>query len=200
MFTENEVALMVEDAEIQSVVERLKKEFMRQEAPYMEISNHDFLSLILLVPAIGVAYSNNNISLKEELNLNKKARKLSKGGYFIKKDPVVVVMQFLIKKFDTWEGKFLDVLKGVLFRLLDKQSLMDTSRFGEDTPFPKQVLNAPYIFIRFLSCFFLTNEEEVIYPHKALKVEHNKICDIGQRLDLGDVPIFQSFCQTYSIK
>ncbi|MEL6535326.1 MAG: hypothetical protein AAFQ98_07945 [Bacteroidota bacterium] len=200
MFTENEVALMVEDPEIQSVVEELKKDFMRKEAPYMEINNHDFLSLILLVPAIGVAYANNNISLKEELNLNKKARKLSKGGYFIKKDPVVVVMQFLIKKFDTWEMIFLNTLRGILFRLLDKQSLMDANHYGSETPFAKQVLNAPYIFIRFLSCFFLANEEDIIYPHKALKVEHNKICDIGQKLDLGDVPIFQSFCQTYSIK
>lgn len=200
MFTENEVSLMIEDPEIQNRVQQLKLNFMRKEAPYMEISDHDFLSLTLLVPAIGVAYANNNISLKEELNLNKKARKLSKGGYFIKKDPVVVVMQFLIKKFPDWENRFLEVLKAIIFRLLDKEALQALSQPHEEVPFEREIINAPYIFVRFLSCFFLNSEDEIIKPHKALKVEYSKICEIGTKLSLSDVPVFQRFCATYSTK
>lgn len=200
MFSENEVAMMIEDTQILQVVSDLKKEFLGKEAPFMEIHDHDFLSVILLVPAIGVAYANQSISLKEELNLNKKARKLSKGGYFIKKDPVVGAMQFLIKKFEPWEEPFLCSLKLIIERLFDKQALLASSSQGGNQPFVVQVLNAPYIFIRFLSCFFLASEEDILEPHKALKVEHSKICTIGVQLGLSEIPLFQEFCDTYSTK
>ena len=50
----------------------------------MDLSEHDFLSLILMTPTVGIALANGSISLFEELALNKMARKMSKGGYFLK--------------------------------------------------------------------------------------------------------------------
>lgn len=199
MFTENEVAMMIQSEAILEIVEGLKKEFLGKEAPYMEIQNHDFLSLILLVPAIGVAYANANISLKEELNLNKKARKLSMGGYFIKKDPVIAGMQFLIKKFEPWEEQFLQALKKIMFRLFDKEALVNAPS-APDASFVRQVLNAPYIFIRFLSCFFLNNEEDIVRPNKMQAVELDKVKSIGEKLGLSDIPLFLEFCNTFSTK
>ena len=58
-----------------------------------------------------MALANGSVSLFEELALNKKARKLSKGGYFLKKDPVVYAMKFLLDKYDIWEARFFEVLR-----------------------------------------------------------------------------------------
>ncbi|MGB3465403.1 MAG: hypothetical protein WBA74_09035, partial [Cyclobacteriaceae bacterium] len=89
MFTEYEIETMVERESILSAVNELKIDFLKTEAPYLEISDHDFLSLVMMTPTVGIALANGSVSLFEELALNRKARKLSKGGYFIKKDPVV---------------------------------------------------------------------------------------------------------------
>ncbi len=96
MFTEYEVELMIEDPKIQEATFELKKDFIKTEAPYLEISDQDFFSLVMLSPTVGIALANGSVSLFEELALNKKARKLSKGGYFLKKDPVVYAMKYLI--------------------------------------------------------------------------------------------------------
>ena len=202
MFSENEAAIMIQDPLIHKQVLDLRKEFLSAEAPFMEIAEHDFLSLILLTPAIGVALANDSISLKEELVLNKKARKLSKGGYFMRKDPVIVAMQFLIKRFKEWEDRFLASLQHIMFRMFDKAALMRQERKVEDeeTPFTLQVLNAPYIFIRFLVSFFLANEEDLLRPRKALSSEYHKICEVGTKLGISDIPLFQEFCRTYSTK
>ena len=65
MFTENEVAIMLENKSIENSVVELKKDFIGQEAQYMELSDHDFLSLVLLTPSVGIALANNSVSLFE---------------------------------------------------------------------------------------------------------------------------------------
>ena len=111
MFTEYEIETMMEYPEVQSAALELKKEFLKAEAPYLEISDEDFFSLIVMTPTIGIAMADGSISLWEEMALNKKARKLSKGGYFMKKDPVVYAMKYLIKNYDNWSDRFFEVLK-----------------------------------------------------------------------------------------
>lgn len=81
MFTEYEIASMIEIPDIHEATMALKKDFIRNEAPYLEISDHDFFSLVMMAPTVGIALANGSVSLFEELALNKKARKLSKGGY-----------------------------------------------------------------------------------------------------------------------
>ena len=119
MFTENEVAIMLENKSVDEAVYNLKKEFVKDEAKFLEINNHDFLSLVLLSPSVGVALANKSVSLFEELALNKKARKLSKGGYFMKKDPVVIAMGYLIRNFSKWEDRFFNVLVVVMKETFD---------------------------------------------------------------------------------
>lgn len=115
--------------------------------------------------------ANGSVSLFEELALNKKARKLSKGGYFMKKDPVVYAMKFLIKKYDSWCEKFYDVLQLAIEKSFDYEEIdkasFDEDREVSDQEYKKEVLRQPYILIRFIASFlifdFLLNLTEYRY-------------------------------------
>ena len=203
MFTEFEIETMIEDDQILQAVGDLRKDFLKTEAPYLEISEHDFLSLVMMAPTVGIALANGSVSLWEELALNKKARKLSKGGYFMKKDPVVHGLKFLIKRYDQWEEKFFDLIKLTMNRLFDKQGLergFDTSAEVSYGEYKKEVLNTPYIFIRFLSSFFTEDDEDIISIRSMVKVDYDRMLEIGEKLDLNGIPVFYMFCKTFKVK
>lgn len=203
MFTEYEVETIVEDQEILDATIALKKDFIRNEAPYLEISDHDFFSLILMAPIVGIALANDSVSLFEELALNKKARKLSKGGYFMKKDPVVYAMKFLISKYKDWEEKFFDVLKLTMSKTFDKSALMHDFNPDDEVSssvYKREVLATPYILIRFISSFFLEQDEDIINNRSIAKTEYNRLLEIGKKLELDQVPVFHMFCKTFNVK
>jgi len=193
MFTEFEIETMIENERILNAVSELKKDFLKNEAPYLEISDHDFLSLVMMAPTVGIALANGSVSLWEELALNKKARKLSKGGYFMKKDPVVYALKFFIKKYDDWEEKFFKLIRDTMDELFDKSVLVqDFDKNAEVAygDYKLTVLNTPYIFIRFLSSFFLEDDEDIISIRTMVKVDFERMKEIGGKLGLGDVPVF----------
>ena len=105
MFTENEIASLIARPDILEKIEPLKKEFIKKEAQFLEINDHDFLSLMIICPSVGIALANGSVSLFEEISLNKKARKLSKGGYWMKKDPVVVASPLRAQASASWIGR-----------------------------------------------------------------------------------------------
>ncbi len=205
MFTENEVAIMLENDSIKESIVALKKEFVASEAKYLEINDHDFLSLILLTPSVGIALANGSVSLFEELSLNKKARKLSKGGYFLKKDPVVVAMGFMINHYDSWKDIFIDQLKKVMDIALDMDSIRKVDVGDDDISpdsFRREVLRAPYGFVRFLSSFFCAHDDEIINVEQRsiAKIEFECVRELGKALELDSIPIFRHFCATYTVK
>lgn len=202
MFTEYEIDSMVEYPEVMEATLALKKEFLKIEAPYLEITDEDFFSLIVMSPTIGIAMADGNISLFEEMALNKKARKLSKGGYFMKKDPVVYAMKFLTKNYFNWDDKFLNVLKITMNTAcgLDKISKKQIDFDGEVDygVYKREVLNSPYLLIRFIASFFLENDEDIINSnHKIGKQEFQRMLIIGEKLGLDKAPVFQMFCKTF---
>lgn len=205
MFTEFEIASMIEIPAIHEATIALKKDFVRNEAPYLEISDHDFFSLVMMAPTVGIALANGSVSLFEELALNKKARKLSKGGYFMKKDPVVYAMKFLIKKYDTWCDKFYTLLQTSIehsfnYEGLNKQEF-DQEKEVSYTEYKRLVLRQPYILIRFISSFFLENDEEIISENRVIgKKEYEVMLRIGEKLGLSSIPVFQMFCKTFTVK
>lgn len=205
MFTEYELESMVEIPEILEATQVLKKDFIKSEAPYLEISDHDFFSLVMMSPMVGVAMANGSISFFEERSLNKKARKLSKGGYFMKKDPVVYAMQFLIKKFDNWDNKFYALLKTAIetsfhYEGIKKEKIAESAAVSY-SEYKKTVLRQPYILIRFIASFFLENDEEIISNERTIgKAEHASMVRIGEKLGLQEIPVFQMFCKTFTIK
>ena len=205
MFTESEVSIMIENEKVSERIQPLKKDFLIQEAQFLEISDHDFLSLVLLSPSVGIALANGSVSLFEELALNKRARQLSKGGYFMKKDPVVVAMGFLIKHYDKWEEKFMAFLSELMDIVLNLHSVEYQEVADEEiTPesFRKEVLKAPYGFVRFLSSYFCSEDVDIINAESRTinKVEFEKVMDLGNKLQLDKIPIFRHFCATYNVK
>lgn len=201
MFTEYEIDTMMEIPAIQEATFELKKDFIKKEAPYLEISDHDFFSLAMMAPTVGMAMADDNISLFEELALNKKARKLSKGGYFMKKDPVVYAMKFLIKKFDDYSDKFFNVLSIAMHESFDMESIEKQDFDDHEVTYEEykqEVLNSPYILIRFIVSFFLENDEEIISRKRHIgKSEYEQMLKIGEKIGLVRLPVFQMFCKTF---
>ncbi|WP_258104949.1 hypothetical protein [Marinoscillum sp. MHG1-6] len=205
MFTEYEIDTMMEVPEIKEATFALKKEFIKNEVPFLEIEDNDFFSLIMMAPTVGIAMADGNISLFEELALNKKARKLSKGGYFMKKDPVVHAMKYLIKKFDDYSDKFFHVLSIAMHKSFDMASLekqdFDPNMEVSYEDYKKEVLNSPYILIRFITSFFLENDEDIInHKRKIARSEYLKMLTIGEKIGLNKLPVFQMFCNTFDQK
>lgn len=206
MFTEYEIETMIEIPEIKEANFELKKDFIRSEAPYLEISDHDFFSLVMMTPTLGIAMADGNVSLFEELALNKKARKLSKGGYFMKKDPVVYAMKFLLKGYDTWSGKFLKVLHIAIEQSFQYEGITRGEKFDHDMEvsyeaYKKEVLRTPYILIRFITSFFLENQEDIINVNRTIrKSEYKRMVEIGEDLGISGIPVFQMFVKTFQIK
>ncbi len=204
MFTENEVAALLNFPGILEEVTKIKQKFIDEEAEFLEIEEHDFLSLMLLTPSIGIALSNGSVSLFEEMALNKKARKLSKGGYWMKQDPVVFAMEHLIKGYDKWSPIFYDHIKKLMHATIDVDTTKD-SNFNIDTANESdqciQVLKAPFILIRFLTSFFMNDEEEdIIADRKIAQIEYDRVTEIAQQLGLTDLPIYQIYHSKLIVK
>lgn len=204
MFNEHEISSFLEDPEVMDEILKKKKDFITSEAKFLEISDHDFLSLIMMTPATGIALSNGSVSLFEELALNKMARKMSRGGYFLKQDPVAHAMKFLIKAYDKWELPFFEVIKLCMKKSFDFKKLARLdSEYNPDAPimtFAQHLMVVPYGFVRFLSSFFLHDENHVTQERSISKVEYDKIADMGRKLEFDNIPIFQEFLKTFQIK
>jgi hypothetical protein len=203
MFTESEVETLSELEKIKTASFELKKDFIKTEAPYLEISDADFFSLILLAPTVGVAMADDSLSFWEEMALNKKARKLSKGGFFLKKDPIVFALKYLIDKYDVWEDKFLAVIRIAMETSFDIKSLeenFDVNATVTQDEYKIEVLKCPYILIRFISSFFMDQDESIFGERQLSAVDHQRMVDIGEKLELHKIPVFNHFCKTFTIK
>jgi len=204
MLTANEITIILEDPEVLESVQKLKSDFCKKEAPYLDISDHDFLSLIIMMPSISITLSTGDISLLEEMALNKKARTISKGGYYLKKDPVVYAMSFLINNASEWEDRFFQSIKLALAKSFDKSLIegedLDSAKISE-REFKKRLMNAPYMFIRFLHSFFWDDTHEDLSDKRRIsKVEFKKVQEIGEKLDLSKTIIFRKFLDTFDVK
>lgn len=203
MFSENEIAIMIEIPEVLDQVIQMRKEFIASEVSFLDISEHDFLALIMMTPTVGIALSNGTISLFEELALNKMARKMSKGGFFLKVDPVAHAMKYLIKSFDKWELPFYEVIKTCMRNTFDNSSLRRVNSESNDltvTFFAQELMQVPYAFVRFISSFFLHDEAEIVDERSISQIEYEKILDIGNKLELSEYLVFASFCKTFNVK
>ena len=204
MLTANEISIILEDHDVLESVQDLKNAFRNEEAPHLDISDHDFLSLIIMMPSISITLSTGDISLMEEMELNKKARTISKGGHYLKKDPVVYAMSFLVKSALKWEDKFFETIRLAMEKSFDK-SLIDGDELDaagvSDREFKKRLMNAPYMFIRFLHSFFWDDTHEDLSDKKKIsKIEFKKVQEIGDKLELSKTIIFRKFLDTFDVR
>lgn len=204
MFTENEIDALIKNQEILASTKKLKADFMEKDAPFLDISDHDFLSLVLLTPSITIANANDSISLMEEMALNKKARKYSKGGYFMKLDPVVNAMGVLIKVYDQWEDKFLEHLRYIGDLMLDKDTLRNSSIDAAETTDEEycfEMLKAPFMLVRMLGSFLSNSEnEDLAVERKVLQVEYDSIVEILTKLDIIELPLVKKHLSKFVIR
>jgi hypothetical protein len=198
MFNETEITILLKNKPVEKVVQQLKKDFISKEAPYLALSDHDFFALILLSPEVGIKNADNRISLAEELSLQRKARKYSKGGFFLSKDPVVDALKFLIKKFNVWENEFYSVINQCFHTLLkpDTIALINDAEIS----FEHKVMHSPYLLIRFISSLFLEKIEDIWNPGTIKKIEYDKIIEIGDKIGLNNYLIFKEFTSKYHLK
>ena len=158
MITDSEFVPLMNDKEVLNATMNLKREFLTSEMDFIELGDDDFVALVFLAPTVGIALANGTISLYEQLILNNKARKLSRGSYFLKRDPLLKGLRFLIENFDSWEDKFYSLVKVVMHSSLKRNSLVYKTLKSEDSlsgDLRIDMLNAPYVFIKFLSFIFL---------------------------------------------
>ena len=201
MFTENEIATFIEIPEILDATIKARESFKSNQVEYLDIIDHDFLSLVMMTPSVGLTLANGSISLFEELALNKMARKMSKGGYFLKTDPVCHGMKFLIQDYEKWESPFFEVIKIAMYTIIDKKSLVTLEDSSKSiTSFAGHLMSVPYVLVRFMSSFFLHNEAEIVDNRTISKIEYDKIVDIGNKLGLDDLLVFKSFCNTFEVR
>jgi len=203
MFTENEIATLIEIPEVLDATIKARENFKSNQVEYLEIIDHDFLSLVMMTPTIGIALANGSVSLFEELALNKMARKMSRGGYFLKIDPVVHAMKFLIEDYEKWELSFFEVIKIAMNATIDKKSLSVSGSPKDDMAiisFARDLMSVPYVLVRFMSSFFLHDEVEIVDSRAISRVEFDKIVDIGNKLELNDLHVFKSFCNTFEVR
>lgn len=204
MFTEKEVGALLKYPGILDKIAELKQQFIDEEAEYLEIEDHDFLSLILMTPSVGIALSNGSVSLFEEMALNKKARKLSKGGYFLKKDPVVFAMEHLIKGYNKWAPIFYGHIKNLMYKTVDVNAIIDKNFKVTESNESEQfvhVLKSPFVVVRFLTSFFMNDEEEDIFSvRKISQVEYDRVNEIADQLGFTEFPIYQIYHSNLVIK
>ena len=203
MFTENQVSALLGFEGVESKVKKLKDDFKEKEARLLDINNHDFLSMALLTPTIEIALASGSISLMEEMAINQKARRLSQGGYFLQKDPVVYSLRFLINDFENWKDKFYDLLADILIKTANLKDLKVMKGHSERVPdfeFEKNLFHVPYIFAQFLSTFFINDIDQTTVHKKISQIEYEKILEVGRKLKIDHYLVFKGFCQTFTVK
>ena len=203
MLTDSELVVLMHDQEVLKAVLKLKTDFLTSEMDFMHMSDDDFVSLVLLTPSIGMALANNSISLYEELILNRKARKLSRGSYFLKVDPISPAVKYLIENFEVWEDRFYDLIKIMLHTTIkDSPVIYDalTNKDSSTGDLGKDILNAPYIFIKFMAFLFVEDVDDLLNTQGIEEVELDKLRFIGEKLSINNVPVFQKFCEAFDIR
>ena len=203
MITDSELVVLMQDQEVLKAVLKLKTDFLTSEMDFMHMSDDDFVSLVLLTPSIGIALANDSISLYEELVLNRKARTLSRGSYFLKIDPISPAVKYLIANFEHWEESFYELIKVMLHATLKESPVISEALFNKDSStgnVGKDILNAPYIFVKFLGFLFVEDVDDLLNTKGIEQSELDKIQFIGKKLGIADAPVFQKFCESFEMR
>jgi len=203
MLTDSELVVLMQDQEVLKSVLKLKTDFLTSEMDFMHMSDDDFVSLVLLTPSIGLALANNSISLYEELILNRKARKLSRGSYFLQVDPISPAVKYLIANFEIWEERFYHLIKVMLHSTIKDSKVMSEAITNPDSStgdLGKDILNTPYIFVKFMGFLFAEDVDDLLNTQGIEEAELHKLKYIGEKLNIAHVPVFQKYCDGFELR
>ncbi len=196
MLSEQEVGLLIEIPEVMRAVEELRQPYLKKSGCDM-ISRHDFFAGMLMIPIIDMALTDGNIGLAEELALNKKARRLSKGGFFIRQDPVVKMVELLVQQWEQWRDPMYQHLKEVIKTVMTHQIESDLQ--GKEMF--KIMISSPYILVKILETFFLAEGDRLIDHNVELSLEeYHKLEEIAYKLSFDDNELFKAFLKDLAVR
>ena len=121
----------------------------------------------------------------------------------LKNDALFYALRFLKNNFPDWEDNFYQIIKLILYSSLKKNTLIwDTfqEKNASTNNLQIDVLNAPYIFVKLMTFLFLEGSETFINKRSIAQTEYEKILEIGEKLELSNVPLFQQFCKGFDIR
>lgn len=203
MITGSELITLVRDVEFFTAMQNLKKDFLKVDPAFMDLSDDDFISIILIAPSIGIALANGSVSHYEEITLRRKARKLSRRSFFQKNDPLAPALKYLSYNFSEWENRFYELIKLTMHSSLKAnnvilKTLKDPNSLTGDLK--RDILNAPFIFVKFISFLFMEEDDDLLNERSIAEVELEKIKLIGKALEIDNVPIFNAFCESFVVR
>ncbi|MCU0448260.1 MAG: hypothetical protein MUC97_00255 [Bernardetiaceae bacterium] len=181
MLTAEEILFLLAPGPVLAQVQAAK-----QEWGFTDLADEDFFALVLLAPTVGMALANGSISLYEELALNKKARQLSKGNYFLRKDPFMGGLSRFVQEFARFEAGCYALINQAVAAQLP----------GGPPPSP-HLMTAPYFLVKLLALLFLREEESILASRGISRTEMVKLREIGDALGLGNSAVFEAFCATF---
>ena len=203
MLNESELSILLQNKSVREALDALRSEFFTVYSEIRPLDEKDFFALTLLAPSIAIALANGSISLFEELSLTKKARMLSRQeDIFRTNDPLLAALKQLTKDFKRWENGFYETIKTAMYSSLRENELLWHHLHEEKSVsnnWKNDALNAPYVLVKFLVLLF--SEEEKINTIPLLsQIEYKKLREIGEKLELGKFPIFESFCAVFDVR
>ncbi|QCK15253.1 hypothetical protein [Mangrovivirga cuniculi] len=195
MLEEDHIASILNDSEIRNATKELKKSFKDDVAPMLDISDHDFLALVFISPAIAIANSYQDVNIFEEVSINAKARKLSKGDFFIQTDPVAHAIKYFLDNIDKWEDHFYEHLKYIIDIKIDHDKIDNKS-----SNVIEAFNNSPHDLALVIETFFI-NEGEIVGEEKEIsKKELEKVKLIIEKTGLSYLHPVKLFLNTYKLK
>lgn len=200
--TEHDIKALMDVDGIKKMIPSVKQEFLEKEARYLKIKDNDFLALIFMTPKIAISLADEKISLAEEFQLNRIARRLSEGKYFMKKDPVVEAMQFLIKNFKYWEQKFYSFIHSICKEYFHSHPAIYEELILADnnTANLQEALHStPYMPIKIVSSLFFSDPEEAMTKKKVSDKEYQVIKRIYDQIQMQDMPVFWRTLQCFVV-
>ena len=91
-----------------------------------------------------------------------------------------------------------------LSNTLNVEELMDSKVNSEDVndeEFCLEGLKSPFIFIRYLTSFFLDDEEEDLVAERNIsRVEMERVMEIAHKLEFDKIPLFLKFTTKLKIR
>lgn len=85
------------------------------------------------------------------------------------------------------------------FDIKNLEKSYDLNQTVSESEHRNEVLQSPYVFIRFLSLFFLDDDDDIISPRKISKVDFGQVEGIREKLGLHRIPLFHYFCSTMRV-
>ncbi|MBU2513783.1 hypothetical protein KJ966_20775 [bacterium] len=180
--------------EIADQVQLLKTEFSNKTGYGKDLSDSDFLGLIMMTPAVAIAMADKELSFFEMRYMGKKAREYSKGWHFLFKDPVANGLHVLSKNLEEWEKPFMEITKLVLkFQKDDKFLINEMNQTAQSAGGLSSAINNRLFLINSVlltlpGAFFIA---WILGPIRAGKTaiskeEKGKIIDIAEQLGIRD--------------